>query len=134
MNSESFYRSLADTVLVLHTAFVMFVLLGLLLIYIGGARGWRWVRNPWWRLAHLLAIGIVAAQAWIGVICPLTTLEMALRARAGEAVYAGGFIAHWLQNILYWQAPAWVFTVIYTAFGVLVASSWYIVRPRPLRR
>ncbi len=120
----------ADAILVLHVVFVSFLVLGLVLILVGGARGWSWVRNPWFRLAHLAGILVVSAQAWAGVVCPLTTWEMALRARAGEAVYAGTFISHWLQTLLYYRAPWWVFAVCYTAFGLLVIASWWWVRPR----
>ena len=63
-------------------------------------------------------------------ICPLTTVEMALRARAGDATYTGSFIAHWLESLLYYQAPAWVFAACYTAFGAIVFGSWFWVRPR----
>ena len=125
------FRILADAVLALHVAFVAFVVLGLLLIFVGGALGWGWVRNLRFRVAHLIAIGIVVAQAWLGVICPLTTLEMALRRRAGDATYAGSFIAHWMEELLYFNAPAWVFTASYTAFGLVVLASWVWVRPRP---
>ncbi|HXV77999.1 MAG TPA: DUF2784 domain-containing protein [Candidatus Polarisedimenticolaceae bacterium] len=129
--SQVHYRALADSVLALHAAFVIFVVVGLALVLVGGARGWRWVRNPWFRLAHLLAIGVVVLQAWLGVLCPLTTLEMRLRERAGDAVYRGSFIAHWLERLLYYDAPAWVFVVCYTGFGLLVAGSWWWVRPGP---
>ena len=125
------YRIAADILLVLHTGFVVFVVAGLALILIGGARGWTWVRNPWFRLAHIVAIGVVVLQAWLGRICPLTTWEMALRSKAGDATYAGSFIAHWFQAILYYEAPMWVFAVCYTAFGALVVASWFWVRPRP---
>ena len=106
----------------------------LALILIGGWRGWGWVRNPWFRLAHLAAIGVVISQAWLGRICPLTTLEMYLRSRAGDAVYRGSFIAHWFERLLYYEAPMWIFAVCYTAFGLLVVGSWFVVRPRPLSR
>lgn len=39
-------------------------------------------------------------------------------------------IAHWLQTLLYYDAPAWVFVVCYTLFGLLVVGSWFSVRPR----
>ncbi len=129
-----FYRIAADLVLAVHTLFVIFVILGLVLILIGGARGWPWVKNPWFRLGHLLAIGVVVAQAWLGALCPLTTLEMVLRPRAGGAVYSGSFIAHWMEALLYHEAPPWVFATGYTVFGLLVVASWIIVRPRPLAR
>ena len=131
MDAPLIYRLLADVVLVTHVAFVAFVICGLILVFAGGMRRWGWVRNPWFRLLHLAAIAIVVVQAWAGVVCPLTTLEMALRNHAGDAVYAGSFIAHWLQQILYVDAPAWVFIVAYSVFGAVVVASWLLVRPRP---
>ena len=129
----SFYLAAADAVLLLHVLFVVFVITGLILILAGRFLDWQWIRNPWFRIAHLAAIGVVVLQSWFGAICPLTTLEMALRRRAGEAVYPGTFISHWLESILYYRAPAWVFAVCYTGFGALVVLSWFWVRPRPLR-
>jgi hypothetical protein len=82
-------------------------------------------------LAHLIAIGVVVLQSWLGIICPLTTWEMALREKAGDAVYAGTFVSHWLETILYYSAPAWVFVLCYTVFGLLVLASWFWVRPHP---
>ena len=110
------------------------MVLGLVAIVVGGVLGWSWVRNPWIRLSHLAGIIVVAAQAWLGRICPLTTWEMWLRARAGEATYTGGFIAHWFAWLLYYDAPMWVFAAAYTAFALLVIASWFGVRPRGFRR
>ncbi len=120
----------ADGILVLHVTFVVFVILGLVLVLVGGLRGWRWVRNPWFRGLHLAAIGFVVLQAWLGRVCPLTHWEMALREQAGEATYRGAFMAHWLQQLLYYQAPPWVFALLYSLFGLLVLASWYWVPPR----
>ena len=120
----------ADLLLVLHVLFVLFVVLGLVLVFAGGALGWRWVRNLRFRVAHLLAIGFVVAQAWLGAICPLTTWEMALRQAAGEATYGGSFIAHWLGELIYYDLPLWVFTLTYTAFAALVIAFFFIVPPR----
>jgi polyferredoxin len=91
---------------------------------------WRWVHNFSFRLTHLLAIGVVVLQAWLGAICPLTVWEMDLREKAGDSVYEGSFIAHWLQTLLYYRAAEWVFVLLYTLFGALVIASWYWVRPR----
>lgn len=125
------YRVAADLILVAHALFVAFVVLGLFFILVGKVRSWSWVRNPWFRSAHLACIAVVVIQAWLGALCPLTTWEMALREKAGDAVYSGAFIAHWLHAILYYRAPEWVFILCYTAFGALVVASWYWVRPRP---
>ena len=127
------YRLAADLLLLLHVTFVVFVVAGLVLILLGAWRGWAWIRNPWFRLAHLLAIGVVVLQAWLGRICPLTTWEMALRAKAGDETYAGAFITHWLQALLYYEAPMWVFALAYTLFGALVVVSWIRIPPRSFR-
>lgn len=127
---RNLYHFLADGVLVTHIAFVGFVVIGLLLILVGGLRRWSWVRNRWFRRAHLAAIGLVVAQAWCGVICPLTTLEMFLREKAGDATYQGTFIAHWLHRLLFFNAPPWVFTACYSVFALAVIASWRFVRPR----
>ena len=132
--SSTLYLLAADALLLLHVLFVGFVVIGLVLVFAGKAFHWRWVRNPWFRLLHLLAIGVVVVQSWIGVICPLTTLEMALRSRAGDAHYTASFIAHWLETLLYFQAPMWVFAVCYTAFGLVVVLSWFWVKPRPFHK
>lgn len=124
------WQWLADAVLALHVGVVLFVVGGLLLIWVGRWRGWRWSDAWWFRLAHLAAIGVVAAQAWLGIVCPLTTLEMWLRVQARGPVYAGGFIEHWLQRLLYWQAPPWVFVLAYTTFALLVAATWVLWPPR----
>lgn len=128
------YLLFADLLLFSHVLFVAFVIFGLLLILVGKFAAWAWVRNPWFRTAHLAAIGVVVVQSWVGMVCPLTTWEMALRERAGDATYTGTFISHWLETLLYYQAPAWVFVVCYTLFALLVAACWIWVRPRRFGR
>ncbi|MEA1890712.1 MAG: DUF2784 domain-containing protein [Pseudomonadota bacterium] len=133
MESSTLFLLLADAILFLHVLLVVFVVFGLVLIYVGKARRWFWVRNPWFRVMHLLVIAMVTIQSWLGVICPLTAIEMALRSRAGDAIYRGSFITHWLETILYLQLPPWVFTVSYTVLGAVVIGSWFWVAPRPFR-
>lgn len=122
---------LADLVLVLHAVFIVFVVGGQILILAGWMRGWSWPRHRWFRLLHLLAIGVVMLQAWIGLTCPLTTLEDFLRApAAGAPTYEDGFIRYWLRVLMFYTAPAWVFTAIYTAFAGVVALTWLAYPPR----
>lgn len=123
------WQWLADAVLALHVAVVLFVVLGLVLVVLGNRLGWRWVNHLWFRLAHLTAIAVVVLQAWFGVICPLTTLEMWLRRQAGQTGYEGSFMEHWLQQLLYYDAPAWVFIALYSVFGLLVLASWWRYPP-----
>jgi hypothetical protein len=124
------YRLLADTVLVLHFGVVLFVVGGLVLVLVGNALGWHWVNRPGFRLAHLAAIAYVVVQQWLGAACPLTTLEAWLRVQAGQGIHGQGFIEHWLQRLLFYEAPTWVFTTAYTVFGLAVAASWLVFPPR----
>lgn len=129
MNAQ-WFQILADMLLVIHTLLVVFVIFGLVATLVGYFRQWNWVRNLWFRLSHLVVIGIVVLQAWLGVLCPLTIWEMELRAKAGQGGYEGSFIQHWLETILYYNAPDWVFILVYTLFGALVLASWFLVKPR----
>lgn len=126
---EMTYQLLADLVLTAHAAIVVFVSGGFALILIGNLRSWNWVNDLWFRLMHLAAIAIVIAETWLGLTCPLTTLEMWLRTKARATTYTGGFIEHWLQWILYYDAPPWVFTTGYTLVGLLVVATWWFFPP-----
>ena len=130
VDSSGQYRFLADVVLVLHFAVVLFIVGGLVLILVGNLRHWRWVNARWFRAGHVAAIGVVILQAWLGRVCPLTTLESALRSRAGSSAYAGSFIEHWVQRVLYYEAPNWLFALAYTCFGLLVAAAWWRFPPQ----
>lgn len=120
----------ADTLLVIHFAFIAFVAGGFVLTAVGCFRRWRWVRNVWFRRLHLGAVLLVVVQQWLGVSCPLTVLENSLRAAASEAGYASEpFVAYWLRRLIHYDLPPWVFTLVYTGFGALVAGAWLIVPP-----
>ncbi|WP_151705509.1 DUF2784 domain-containing protein [Nitrincola alkalilacustris] len=120
----------ADIILILHSLIVVFVIFGLVLTLLGGWLNWQWVRNIWFRSIHLLTILIVAAQAWFGMICPLTIWEQELRRVAGQFYYDISFIEYWLGQLLYYDLPWWVFVLIYSLFGVLVAMTFWLVPPR----
>ena len=124
------FELLANAVLALHVSIVLFVVGGLVLVVAGNFLSWKWVNSIWFRLVHLAAIAVVVAEAWFGFVCPLTTLEIWLRAKAGIATYSGSFIEHWLRTLLFWEAPLWVFTAAYTAFGLAVVAAWWYFPPR----
>lgn len=130
VNAAVPYLLLADLVLALHCGVALFVVGGLAAVLIGNRCGWSWVNGLRFRLIHLAAIAVIAGQAWLGRLCPLTTLEMWLREQAGAATYSGSFIGYWLQTLLYWDAPAWVFILVYTLFGLAVVASWWYYPPR----
>jgi polyferredoxin len=124
------YRILADVVVAVHFTYVAFVILGLVLTLGGMALRWRWVRNFWFRTVHLAMIAIVVAEAWCGIVCPLTTWENALRQRAGQAAYRGGFIANLLHEAIFFEAEPWVFTLAYSLFGLAVLVTFLAAPPR----
>jgi Protein of Unknown function (DUF2784) len=125
---------LADAVLLIHAAYVGYVVLGLIAILAGVALGWSWVRNFWFRITHLAAIGLVVAESIVGVACPLTVLEFRLRQAAGGPGYGGDCVARWVRPLIFFNLPLWVFTVCYIAFGLAVAAVFYLAPPAPARK
>jgi polyferredoxin len=117
---------LADALLVAHFAIAAFIAGSLILVWIGAALGWGWVRNPWFRYLHLAAIVFVAAEALIGVACPLTVWEDLLRG----GVRPESFIGHWVRRLLFYEAPEWVFTAAYAAWAGASLLTLALVPPR----
>ena len=123
------YETLADAVLLLHFGVVVFVVGGLVVVVAGNMCGGHWVNGWAFRLAHLAAIVVVVVQ-----LCPLTTLESWLRVQAGSPSYTKSFIEHWVQRIIFYEAPFWVFTLAYTMFALLVLVAWWYFPPRHRKR
>lgn len=124
------WRLLADAVVLCHAAYVAFVVVGFIAILAGAALDARWVRNFWFRVLHLAAIGLVLLEALVGVICPLTWLEDTLRMRAGQAGYPADFIAYWAHRFIFFAWPPWVFMVLYAGFTIAVAAAFWLVPPQ----
>ncbi|MDE2149732.1 MAG: DUF2784 family protein [Gammaproteobacteria bacterium] len=123
--------SAAVMVLGLHLLVIAFNVAGLILIPVGGWRGWRWVRGFWWRLVHLLSLAAVAAQALAGRACFLTIWQARLAGHAGAAP----LIAGWIDRLIYWPLPLWVFALAYTLILIYALALWRVVPPRrPWRR
>jgi len=122
---------LADVVLVVHFAFVLFVVGGLALILVGAVAGWRWIRNRAFRYAHLAAIVFVAAEALAGVACPLTVWEYLLRSGSPDGP---SFVGRWVSRLLYYDFPEWVFTTAYVFFAIAVAVTLWRVPPETRSR
>jgi hypothetical protein len=103
------YRLLADAVVLVHLAFVAFVVGGALLL----------LHSRRWALLHVPAFVWGALIEFKGWVCPLTPLENALRARAGQAGYSGGFIEHYITRVLY---PTGLTRSLEIALGVFVLA------------
>lgn len=124
------YRMLADGVVALHLAYVLFVVLGLVAIIAGLMMRRPWARNFWFRIVHLTMIGIVLIEAWANITCPLTTLENRLRRAGGLDPHQLDFIERWLHRVMFFRAPPWVFVVLYSTFGLIVAATFLLAPPR----
>lgn len=121
---------LADLVVAVHVGYVAFVLFGQLAIVAGLLRGWTWVRNLWFRLAHLAAVLIVASESILSIPCPLTVWERELRTRAGQQTTGDDFIGAALRDLIFLDAPPWAFTVAYVGFALLVLVTFLVAPPR----
>jgi hypothetical protein len=130
----TFYSLLADFVVALHFAYVGFVVLGLLLVLLGRLFHWRWVSNPWFRLIHLTMMGIVVVESLLGITCPLTDWEKALRHAAGQTVDEGSFMGRLMHNLIFYEAGPQTFTLIYVLFFTLLVASFFLVPIRFERR
>ncbi|MEO7558180.1 MAG: DUF2784 domain-containing protein [Gammaproteobacteria bacterium] len=133
MSGYSMYEFFADATVLVHALFVLFVVLGQLVILLGWAGGWVWTCNVPFRLIHLVAIGFVVLEAWFGITCPLTTLENNFRDLAGTGRYEMSFIAYWLNHFLFFSFPPWVFTLIYSLFFLLVVATLLAYPPKRSR-
>ena len=120
---------LADIIAVIHLGYVIYVILGFILIVLGIIFKWKWVRNLSFRITHLLAIVGVAFEALLGVNCPLTVLEFKLRYASNLSEEKVSFIGTIIDSLLYYNAPGWLFTIIYTAFAITVIITFIIAPP-----
>jgi hypothetical protein len=130
MNMHRFW---ADVIVVIHVAYVGFVVVGLLIILLGLICRWKWVRNFWFRMIHLLMIVIVGLEAAISFECPLTTLENHLRMLAGDQGRPpeSDFVGYWANRLLFYDGVAHVyFEWGHMAFAVLVVAVFLFGPPR----
>jgi hypothetical protein len=129
-----FFSVAADITVVVHLAFMAYIVLGELLIVAGALAGWKWVRNPWFRWTHLAAILIVVAETFVGMECPLTGWEYDLRELAGEVVKDrdASFTGRVVRQVLFVcdVLPKWGFTAAYLGFGALVLATFWLAPPR----
>lgn len=120
---------LADLIVLIHFAWVAFIVLGLAAVLLGIVFRWDWVRNAWFRGIHLAMILIVVGESLAGIRCPLTVWEHDLRVHAGQTTFNGDFIAHWVHRLMFFRAEPWVFTVAYVTFGLVVLATFILAPP-----
>ena len=117
--------ALGQAVLAFHLLVIAFNVAGLVVIPIGGRLGWRFVRLRWLRLAHLASLAVVALQAVLGRACFLTDWQAALTGGGAH----DPLVMRWVNSLVYWPLPMWVFTAMYVAVFAYVVALWWWVPP-----
>ena len=124
-----YYSFLADIIVVIHLSYACFVLFGLLAIIIGVSCGWIWVKNFTFRVIHLVCTVFVPLETIIRIACPLTTLENFFLRASGAEGYSRSFIGNFINKILFYEAPEWIFAMIYVALAILVVVYFILFPP-----
>ena len=130
MSSESAYAAGAIAILYAHFGIVAFNIFWLIAIPLGACRDWRFVRNIWWRSAHMASLAVVALQALDGRLCFLTILQDDFETRAGAALQAPSLLTRLVTNAIYWPLQLSTFVVIYCVGAAFAVASWWLVPPR----
>jgi hypothetical protein len=123
------YLLLANAVLFFHLAVVLFNLFGMIVIPLGAWLGWAFVRVFWWRALHAAILALVAVQAVLGQACFLTLWQGTLQHWAGEGGSEAPFIARFINRLLFWPLPLWVFAVAYVVVCLYALLLWRLVPP-----
>lgn len=116
---------LGQVILAIHLVVIAFNVIGLAVIPLGGVLGWTWVRLRWLRLLHLASLAVVAVQAALGEACFLTIWQAVATGEAPEPL-----ITRWVNSLIYWPLPMWIFTTAYIAVFLYVLALWWLVPPR----
>lgn len=111
--------SLAEAIFTVHLAIIAFNVAGLIVIPIGAWLGWSIVRVAWLRLLHLGMLLVVTVQALAGRACILTIWQNDL---AGLGQPAQPMIMRWIERLVYWNLPLWVFAVMYSGVFLYVLA------------
>lgn len=130
MDQRELYLLAADLIVVLHALYAACVVFGFVAVVVGYWLKWNWIRSFWFRIVHLAMLLIVVVQSYLGVPCILTVWENRLRAAGGGQQYYGTFIGHWVHELLMYDAPQWVFTLIYSLFALAVIATLVLVPPK----
>jgi hypothetical protein len=115
---------LAAAILAAHVGVILFNLFGLIAVPLGAVCGWRFVRVRWWRVLHLVSLAAVAGQAVLGRACILTIWQAAFVGMAGSPT---PLIMGWVNRVIYWPLPIWVFAALYLlVLGYALALLWLV--------
>ncbi len=118
---------LANLILILHFLYVSFIVIGLVIIYLGYFMRWKFIRNPVFRWMHLSAMAIVIVELLLGIFCPLTEWEAELRGTQTISSYSSGFIPYWVHHLLFYNWSPRVFEAVYILLFLFMIAAMFIV-------
>jgi hypothetical protein len=124
------YGLLADLVVAIHVTYVSYVVFGQLLIWLGLALRWKWVRNAWFRWTHLIMMGIVGVEALLDIECPLTRWERSFRELAGQQASTESFVGRLLHDLIFVNWSPWLINSLHIGFALIVLGTFVLAPPR----
>ena len=120
----------ADFVLIIHFSIVFFLVFGLVAMPIGYLRNYSWTRNAKFRVAHMSLMAFITIEASLGITCPLTIIENALR----QIEYQQSFVAYWVSRFIYWDLPTYSFVILYFSCFIWSLVFWKLHPPKSLNK
>ena len=115
----------SEIVLLFHFCIFLFMVLSFFLIPLGYYQKWEWVKNRYYRLIHLILMGIIFIETILGFMCPLTILENFLR----NNIRINNKITQIIHQIMYWDLPTYQFIILYLLSLLYLIFLWCFFKP-----
>ena len=115
----------SEIVLLFHFCIFLFMTLSFFLIPLGYYQKWEWVKNKYYRLIHLVLMGIIFIETILGFMCPLTILESFLR----NDIEINNKITQIIHQIMYWDLPTYQFIILYLLSILYLIFLWFFLKP-----
>ena len=116
---------IADLILGIHFCVVIFVVFGLLIMPIGYLFSLNWTRHRRMRSIHIVLMGLITLETLLGITCPLTYFENAMR--GGD--YNQSFVSYWIMSLVYWDLPTHYFISAYILCSLWTILFWKLHPP-----
>jgi len=124
------YLLAADVILFIHFAFIAFIVLGFVVIWIGYFAKWKFIRHVQFRISHMLVMGFVFCESALGKFCPLTEWENELRVTGGQgSVYETSFVQEWIYKIMFFDISIRTFSIVYGFFLIFILLTFWWIPP-----
>ena len=115
----------SEIVLLFHFCIFLFIITSFIFIPLGYHKKWKWVKNKYYRLIHLVLMGIIFIETILGFMCPLTILENFLR----NDIKINNKITQIIHQIMYWDLPTYQFIILYLLSLLYLIFLWFFFKP-----